>query len=209
MKLKPDLCKYLTSLIHTGLTLAAQDISSEDDVASLGTPDDVEELESTTGTPGSGVGSDVSTTASSSSTSRLDRVLAQLAELKVSKELEKKEDLEKSSRCVVVDLSDDDDDDDDDDFGKKLETMVSELPAEPTKPSGATPTGGTRSQRIANLLLEAKTKRLANGTNKGHKDTKDAVLSTSVPGTSLKAPMESRDEKCQNPYVLPNYVPSS
>ena len=193
-------------MIHTGLTLAAQDISSEDDVASLGAPDDVEELESTTGTPGSGVGSDVSTTASSSSTSRLDRVLAQLAELKVSKELEKKEDLEKSSRCAVVDLSDDDDDDD---FGKKLENMVSELPAEPTKPSGATPTGGTRSQRIANLLLEAKKKRLANGTNKGHKDTKDAVLSTSVPGTSLKAPMESRDEKCQNPYVLPNYVPSS
>ena len=103
-------------MIHTGLTLAAQDISSEDDVASLGTPDDVEELESTTGTPGSGVGSDVSTTASSSPTSRLDRVLAQLAELKVSKELEKKEDLEKSSGCVVVDLSDDDDDD----FGKNL-----------------------------------------------------------------------------------------
>lgn len=176
-------------------------------MASLGTPDDIEELESTTATPGSGsdeiMGSDVSTTASSSSTSRLDRVLAQLAELKVSKELEKKtHDLEKPSPCVVVDLSDDDDGD----FENHCEHSV----AEPPKPSsGATPTGMTRSQRIANLLLESKQKRLANGTNKDHKDTNDAV--TSVPGTStaVKAPKESVDEKCQNPYVLPNYVPLS
>ena len=146
----------------------------------------------------------MSTTASSSSNSRLDRVLAQLADLKVSKELEKKEaDLKKSSPCVVVDLSDDDDD-----FEMKLENMVCGAPAEPTKPSGGTPTGGTRSQRIANLLLEAKKQRLANGTNNGHKDTKDC-LSTSVPGTSLKAPMESVDKNGQNPYVLPNYVPLS
>jgi len=186
---------------------------SSDDLASLGTPDDLEELESTTGTPGSGeslVGSDVSTTASSGSTgssSRLDRVLAQLAELKVSKELEKKTcDSEKSSSCMVVELSDDDDND----FENHSEHSVcDELPAEPPKPSGGTPTGMTRLQRIANLLLESKKKQLANGTNKGHKDTNDAVLSTSVPGASLKAPMESVDKKCQNPYVLPNYVPLS